>query len=266
MKSKTSPKGGDVVGGSTSGSGLVIEVEPESSFAVGRRLAEARGRKTQEELAQELGVHKNTLARYERGDRIPDTDFVLAFCTKLRISPNWLLLGAEPKLLPDVIEQPMPPYAKHDLAKATPEDILSRFVLIPVYDVRAAAGYGGLVEDKEPIDWWAYSREWLDREVRVPYHRLAIIYIAGNSMEPDLHDGDPAMVDRGDTEVLREGVYVFSLDGHVFVKQISLDGARLVIESRNKDGHPTLELSRLREDISFRVAARVIGSPCFHRL
>lgn len=266
MKSNTYALETKDSGGSSSGSSSAPELEPDSAVAVGARLMEVRGRMTREEFAAEMGVHPNTLGRYEHGRRLAETDFVMNVCVKRSINSSWLLFGVPPKSLAEVTTQPLPAYAKHNLAKATPEEILARFVLVPVYDVRAAAGYGALVEDKEPIDWWAYSREWLDREVRVPYHRLAIIYVAGNSMEPDLHDGDPAMVDRGDTEVVREGVYVFSLDGHVFVKQISLDGTRMVIESRNKDSHPTLELSRLREDISFRVAGRVIGSPCFHRL
>jgi phage repressor protein C with HTH and peptisase S24 domain len=265
MKSKALGDIKGVANGSTSGSGLEVQLEPDSLIAVGLRLMEVRSRKTREEFAPEVGVHPNTLARYERGERLPETDFVMSLATKRGINPSWLLFGLQPKRLSEVTAQEVPEYAKVDLTRATAEEVLSQFVLIPLYDVRASAGFGGLVEDKEPIEYWAFRKDWLQREVRVPEKRLALIYVAGNSMEPDLHDGDPALVDRGDTELLREGVYVFSLDGHVFVKQISLDGTKLVIQSSNKD-HPTLELNTLRDDVSFRIAARVIGSPCFHRL
>jgi phage repressor protein C with HTH and peptisase S24 domain len=265
MKSKALSDIKRVAGGSTSGSGLDLKLEPDSPVAVGLRLSEVRGRRTREEFAPELDVHSNTLARYERGERLPETDFVITLATKRGINPSWLLFGLQPKHLSETTSQEQPEYAKVDLTKMTADEVLSQFVLVPLYDVRASAGFGALVQDKEPIEYWAFRRDWLQREVRVPENRLALIYVAGNSMEPDLHDGDPALVDRGDTELLREGVYVFSLDGHVFVKQISLEGTKLVIQSSNKD-HPTLELNTLRDDVSFRIAARVIGSPCFNRL
>lgn len=220
-----------------------------------------------DEFALEMDIHEQTLGRYERGGRMPETDFVMTLCMKRRINPSWLLFGTEPKALQDVVHQETAEYevGRIDLSKASAEEILAQFVLIPVYDVRAAAGFGALVEDKDPIEYWAFRRDWLQREIRVPERRLALIYIAGNSMEPDLHDGDPALVDRGDTDAVREGVYVFSLDEHVFVKQIRLEGTKLVIESRN-EAHPTLELNTLREDVTFRIAARVIGTPTFRRL
>lgn len=138
------------------------------------------------------------------------------------------------------------------------------FALVPFYDVRASAGHGAFVTDQAATRHFAFDREWLTRQVGVAARRLALIPVSGTSMEPDLHDGDLVMIDRGDVEVLREGFYVFELDDRLFVKRLSLQGDRLVIESSN-DGYPTSELNRLQENPGFRIHGRVIGSPSFKR-
>jgi transcriptional regulator with XRE-family HTH domain len=40
-----------------------------------------------------LGVHLNSLARYERSERPPDPEFLQALGQKLQVNLNWLLLG-----------------------------------------------------------------------------------------------------------------------------------------------------------------------------
>jgi DNA-binding XRE family transcriptional regulator len=60
--------------------------------AVGARIAEARGRRTQAQFAELLGVAEGTLGRYERGERLPDSEFVIAMVERANISSHWLLL------------------------------------------------------------------------------------------------------------------------------------------------------------------------------
>ena len=46
---------------------------------LGAVLTRARGRKSIKDLAREVGVHENTIGRYERGERLPDVKFLAAF-------------------------------------------------------------------------------------------------------------------------------------------------------------------------------------------
>ncbi|KKK65121.1 hypothetical protein LCGC14_2977310, partial [marine sediment metagenome] len=46
---------------------------------LGGFLRNARGRRSIEVMAAEMGVNKNTLGGYERGERLPDVDFLAAF-------------------------------------------------------------------------------------------------------------------------------------------------------------------------------------------
>ena len=61
---------------------------------VGERIKLIRGDFQQEDFARQVGVHKNTVGRWERGERKPDTDDLSSILTTFPdISPAWLLVG-----------------------------------------------------------------------------------------------------------------------------------------------------------------------------
>jgi len=65
-----------------------------------------RGKRTQLDFSELLGLSKNTYSRYERGARIPDADFLKTVCLKLQVNPGWLLFGEgeqyDPKIDPQL--------------------------------------------------------------------------------------------------------------------------------------------------------------------
>lgn len=67
---------------------------------IGCRLVQIRGQKSQASFAQELGVHKNTLGGYERGERKPDSDTLIRL-TEAGYNANWVLTGKGPMILVD---------------------------------------------------------------------------------------------------------------------------------------------------------------------
>ena len=76
----------------------VPQTGTDSNF--GGRLRSVRGRATIKEFADQLGVGKNSLIRYESGERSPDADFVARVCQLFDVDPRWLVLGAgDPPLL-----------------------------------------------------------------------------------------------------------------------------------------------------------------------
>lgn len=58
------------------------------------RIRLARGTKTQLEFAQALGVHKNTIGKWERGEAEPDLRSASQLCAQYGISAYWLLNGS----------------------------------------------------------------------------------------------------------------------------------------------------------------------------
>ncbi|MBI5058939.1 helix-turn-helix transcriptional regulator [candidate division KSB1 bacterium] len=62
---------------------------------VGSRIQELREEKrlSQGDFAKVLGVHRNTIAKWESGKPSPDCDSILKICELYEVSPAWLLTG-----------------------------------------------------------------------------------------------------------------------------------------------------------------------------
>lgn len=74
---------------------MAIRGKPEQG-SLGQRIRALRGSQSRDKFAGELGIHRNTLARYESGQRIPDAGMVRRLCRVARVPPEWLLDGVEP--------------------------------------------------------------------------------------------------------------------------------------------------------------------------
>ena len=113
------------------------------------------------------------------------------------------------------------------------------YAQIPLYDVRAAAGKGELVPTESPIDVLAFKKNWIRQELHVRPEDLRLIFVEGDSMEPDLRAGDIILVDHTDTSARREGIYVILLDGALLVKILQrLPGGVIKVISRNEAYEP----------------------------
>lgn len=62
-------------------------------MTIGNRLKIVRGDMNQYEFAEALSVHPNTVARYERGERLPDAEYLERVYKRFSVSPQWLLTG-----------------------------------------------------------------------------------------------------------------------------------------------------------------------------
>lgn len=109
-------------------------------------------------------------------------------------------------------------------------------VTVPVYDLRAAAGAGSLAVDAAPIGRMPFDPLFL-RRLQADPSNLFLIEIAGDSGRPTLHHGDHALVDRGQTNPRREGLYVIRIDDVLQVKRLSMNPVtkRLTVKSDNPD-------------------------------
>lgn len=74
----------------------LAKVEKEPKTPLGARLRGIRKKLNdveREKFAQSLGISKNTLAYYERGERTPDADVLERYRLIFGIDINWLLTG-----------------------------------------------------------------------------------------------------------------------------------------------------------------------------
>ena len=98
---------------------------------IGERMTLIRGRQSQAGFAPAVGIHKNTLSTYERGEREPGAMALLGYAT-LGWNINWVLTGVGPERLEAGLHGDVPPVQSQDLNQArltlalqTVEDVLT---------------------------------------------------------------------------------------------------------------------------------------------
>ena len=134
------------------------------------------------------------------------------------------------------------------------------FVLIPHLDIAASMGHGKAAPYMhiEVIRDMTVHLDWL-RMQGLTFSKVdnsAIISGNGDSMTGTFADGDALLVDRGITEVKTDAIYVFTLDGDLYIKRLQrLIGGQLRMISDNPIYPPiTIDLSMIdRMHIQARV-------------
>ncbi|MCA4074592.1 peptidase [Pseudomonas kurunegalensis] len=111
------------------------------------------------------------------------------------------------------------------------------FVLIPHLDIAASMGHGKAAPTHiEVIRDMTVHLDWL-RMQGLSFSKidnLAIITGDGDSMLGTFADGDALLVDRGISEVRTDAIYVFTLDGDLYIKRLQrLTGGQLRMISDN---------------------------------
>jgi phage repressor protein C with HTH and peptisase S24 domain len=112
------------------------------------------------------------------------------------------------------------------------------FVTIPHLDVAASMGSGNVPPDHqiEVIREITVHLDWIKTQGLAfsGIENLAIITGEGDSMNGTFRDGDSLLVDRGITDIRTDAVYVFTLDGDLFIKRLQrLTGGSLRMISDN---------------------------------
>lgn len=114
------------------------------------------------------------------------------------------------------------------------------FVSLPLYNVEACAGDGSYVNEEQIETQLSFRRDWINTYIHANPSNLHLIYVRGDSMEPDLHDGEIVMVDTSFAgRVPRDGIYVVQIDHQVAVKRLQrLPGDKVKVMSSNSAYEP----------------------------
>ena len=208
---------------------------------------------TQKEAADALGISPNTYKNYEQGMREPNNEMLCKLADYFQVSTDYLL-GRAPQLDPMkllIAQGDTSPEALVKQFASLPEEgqalMLAvvralketheiryakkkpRTVWIKQHQNKAAAGFGYDLSDKD---------EWYDVEVAETPQTIEAdfaVEIEGDSMEPDFHSGDLALI-KLDPDVPVGEVGLFVLDGMGYIKE---RGKKKLI-SRNPE-YPDIE-------------------------
>lgn len=198
-----------------------------------RRIAALRkimGKLSQKEFAEAHDLDASYLSQLLNGHRKMGEKAALNLELKIGLTTGTLTSPPSqepPTAAPDnVVHLPMRP-AKD-----------KNFILIPYLDVAASMGHGKAASEMhiEVIRDMTVHLDWL-RTQGLSFSKsdnLAIITGEGDSMSGTFADGDALLVDRGITEVKTDAIYVFTLDGDLYIKRLQrLTGGLLRMISDN---------------------------------
>lgn len=219
--------------------------------SVGARLLHIRADTSQTEFARQMGVSLRTYWNYEQDKRPPPAE-VLRALAGLGWNPTWVLTGeGDEKLAPDADREAAADFAgavagdpdaqerwatRRDTAtkafgrgaraalEGYPED-LSDYVFVPHLSVSAAAGHGKVIDSEQIVAWMAFRKSYLQM-LGVPARAACLIRVRGDSMYPDLREGDTVLVDTTDVIVsARPRIYVMRYPGttDLVVKRVVRD-------------------------------------------
>lgn len=185
--------------------GITSAPEQRQRRDIGRRLVQVRLPDTQEEYAQRLNIHVNTLARYERGERLPAADFLRRLASH-GVDLHWLLTGtAQPAAAGAVAE------------------------LQPVHGVQSfaslrAARHGPAAPRAE--EWLGdtasvfFDEQWLQQHWGITSADTCMVQICGDSMLPVLRTGDLVLVDRRCNQCEADGLYLLRMNQQLVVRRV----------------------------------------------
>lgn len=171
---------------------------------------------TQGQLADAAGTSTPQIQRLESGTRKLTQDWMDRLAKALNAKTS--------DLLP---EEALEGYSRDERGESLPA-ILDlgghEYGAIGVYDARASAGPGALNADyPEPEGYRIFPLSWLRSITAANPEALAILTVAGDSMEPTLENGDQILIDRSVRYLGRDGLYVLSADNDTQVKRLSRD-------------------------------------------
>ncbi|WP_204166550.1 XRE family transcriptional regulator [Tritonibacter mobilis] len=196
-------------------------------------------------FGESVGIAEAKVQAIEIGKQRIDHEALSSISRFLRVDANWLL-GIEANL--------------GDSSSSTGGDAFpaAEFVQIARYEVEASAGNGSEVASEDAAQSYAFNRKWLGKRGLKP-DTLSVISVRGDSMEPDLNDGDLVLIDLANTDLSDGKIYAVQYSGNLFVKRIQYvpgDTVRLV--SRNAQYAP-IEIKTPEAD-GVRVVGRVVAS------
>ena len=172
---------------------------------------------SQEELARIIGVDQKTISHWENGVNEPQLNKLRIFCNNFNVPLSYF----------------------------TGENLCSSENVMHIdfyHDVYASCGKGGLVasENKETL---AIPVELLPTHLKKD-KTYSIIKTRGNSMSPEIQDGDLVLIEHYTGEqIIDNAIYLFMYENEVFVKRLSKNINEVIITSDNKD-YPQIILKK----------------------
>jgi phage repressor protein C with HTH and peptisase S24 domain len=182
-----------------------------------QRVYSATGISSQNELAIALDINRSAITQAKKKNDFP-ARWLLDLYKLFGLNPDWLETGKGPTYL---TPSPAQEY---------------EFKGIPKVKARLCAGGGSFEVGSEIEGYYSFRTEWLAHKGSSDH--MVLMDIFGNSMTPELKDGDTVLVDESQKDVLAGALYAIGIDDTIMVKRVEKHPQKLVLISDNKDYSP----------------------------
>ena len=201
-----------------------------------KRIFEATGIGSQTELASALNINRSAITQARKKNSIPDK-WILQLFRYYGLNPDWVEKGKGPTFFK--------PQEEQDPA----------FQNVPKVKARLSAGGGSFEVGSSEIEGcYSFRKNWLTAKGTAA--KMVLMDVFGNSMEPEMKDGDTVLIDEDQKSILAGAVYAVGVDDTIMVKRLEKHPNKLVLLSDNKDYAPIF-LGKNEID-SVRIIGKVI--------
>lgn len=173
------------------------------------------GLDTQSDLARELGVGRAAISLAKRKDMVPPR-WILDLSGTYGVNPLWLETGVGSPRFGKDVEEP--------------------FARVPKVRARLCAGGGSFETEGQVEGYYSFRSDWINS--RGNPRDMVLMQVVGNSMEPEMHEGDMVLIDQSKVNVYAGGIYAVGVEDTVMVKRIEKLPGVLVLRSDNPDYSP----------------------------
>jgi len=169
------------------------------------------------QFAQSLDMEPTTVSSIESGKREPSKEVLYNLAVKYEVSLNWIFTG-EGEMFISNSTQNVPALNQNS----------SEAFKVPLLRQKVSCGPGQ--------DWESENNiiDYIDifNISRINLNRLFALRVEGSSMVgAGIQNGDYVLFDSAMDQRVRDGLYVFSLDGEVFCKRLEFDMNKIKIYS-----------------------------------
>ncbi len=173
---------------------------------------------SQKELASLLGVKGSAISQAKKRKVIPRA-WITEISEKMNLTPKWIKTGNGEKYFDK------------------PDNSNHSFEIVPKVKTRLSAGDGSFDVDQKISEYYSFQKLWLRKKGHPK--NMVLMDIVGNSMEPELKDGDTVLVDRAKNEILAGAIYAVGVEDTVLIKRVEKLPDKLVLISDNEKYPPT---------------------------
>ena len=199
-----------------------------------KRLREATIITSQASLAKTLSISRAAITQAKKNDSIP-IKWITELSRLFNVNPDWLEKGTGSKVLSQNIY--------HEI-----------FLQVPKIKARLSAGGGSFETEPDIKEFYSFRKDWLSKKGKA--RDMVLMDIFGNSMEPELKEGDTVLIDQSQKAVLAGAIYAVGFDDTIFVKRLEKRPKELVLLSEN-ERYPMMRF-RDEEMENVRIIGKVI--------